>query len=491
MNPFASSDKLVGALRTRGLEPVMGVRAGAHPNQVPQLARELQALTNLSPREALRIITDRELAVEGVSPERAKAVAGPLQAAGAYVWIEHQRTERYALPGADGNRAGPCCEWLTLVGRDLFLARGRPWDWGAMEVLVREGHTSDIVRVIDQQRARWKAAGLREAATELELLTRLSAQHPTLEASLADADEDTLRHHAEVYADWLQSHGDPRGELAIAALHGASEAVFAKLLATHGRSLLGPLHGRLGPDALRWLGPWVLAAKLGPDTHELGGDSAAVVETLLGLPVCAQLRELALDAPYAEIPSLGALLGAARCRSSLRIASLHRVHDLALAGRFDRLERLTLSGCRGALALGSCSTPRLERLALGLHAPTTPLAACVGQLDAPSLKRFVLHVGDTRMWESEHGPLAAQLEQLLALAPFATLERLTLSGGSPRDPLDVGLVGVLRRMPGLIHVKHIDLRKAILSKQARLALEAARTTRPSLPVMLPRLAALH
>ncbi len=126
-----------------------------------------------------------------------------------------------------------------------------------------------------------------------------------------------------VYADWLQQHGDPRGELAALQHRGATRAQVEAYLSAHAPALLGPLAPvwELGGLKLQWRFGFIRAATV----LGAGRDGLQVFELvrlLLALPAARFIETL-------ELAHLLVEWGFA---------------PLMASGRAERLKRLVLSG---------------------------------------------------------------------------------------------------------------------------------------------------
>jgi uncharacterized protein (TIGR02996 family) len=106
-----------------------------------------------------------------------------------------------------------------------------------------------------------------------------------LEAAIANAPEDLGGYL--VYADWLQQHGEPRGELIVvqhalaSAPHDAAlRAREATLFAEHGDRLLGPL-ALVGDARIDWHCGFVRALDLGTSLSTI---TPELLEALLAHP---------------------------------------------------------------------------------------------------------------------------------------------------------------------------------------------------------------
>jgi uncharacterized protein (TIGR02996 family) len=257
------------------------------------------------------------------------------------------------------------------------------------------------------------------------------ARHPGLERQLRDAPESPGPYL--VYADWLQEHGDPLGELialgvASGSGHDDEVARFERHLKRHEAYLLGGLAAQLaGRVELHWRHGLVQAI------DEVGESLAPRAwEQLLGLRVCELVESItlrrpcpvALDAAIAAAApetlraltlegSLGTLPSALLERP-LRSLAVHGTYPLALdqptlPASLERLD-LRVPGVSSAVPrelgvrelalvltestaafLGKTRLRHVERLTLHLEVATTPgLPALLEPLELPALTHLVL-----------------------------------------------------------------------------------------------------
>jgi uncharacterized protein (TIGR02996 family) len=168
-----------------------------------------------------------------------------------------------------------------------------------------------------------------------------------------------------VYGDWLQAHGDPRGQLIAAqAAPGSPDLaiVEARLLEEHRGALLGAAAELEPPPAIEWsLGFWRAVRLGGFGWNAL---TSAQVEAVLAAPSARVLRELALDAALA--PAI--LEVCARKHRTLEALDVslrnHRIDDRSLAALAPctRLARLALFSCEEVTAEGLAPLGRLPAL---------------------------------------------------------------------------------------------------------------------------------
>jgi uncharacterized protein (TIGR02996 family) len=105
-----------------------------------------------------------------------------------------------------------------------------------------------------------------------------------------------------VYADWLQSEGDPRGELIALQIAGKTKAA-QELLKKHASEFLGPLaehqktYDGKDADAFTWKFGFIHGARLSHESYaneEFEGSLAAILEDLLRHPSGKFLTELTM-----------------------------------------------------------------------------------------------------------------------------------------------------------------------------------------------------
>lgn len=468
---YDAARKLVQELRTRGLEPRLSVRAGVRARAQPGLAATVAELTGTHPEQARALVRDRQIVLDSAPPELAMAMANRIEKAGGLVEFELGHVERLAFVPEHPLRGMQPCERLIMRGRDLALSHGPLARPTQVVALVERGFVHQVLTAFDRERGRWASTGMREIGGEAELLECVSARDATLEAELRTAKNRSFFEVAAVYGDWLQHHGDPRGLVATASLalrragddtreQAAQE--LSRIVDEYASHLLGSLVHVLSPDALRWLGPVLTAARLSDATTRPEVAELHLLEGLLGLPVSVTLRELVLAGRFVRIPELFATISRSACASSLRTLSLQGANDMRMAGgHFERLQWLALGNVSGELVC-ELRLPALRRLSLEFaEARSLPdlRAAFVG-LDAPKLDQLDLRVeGPAR-----RGSLLPALEELLSLPSFARLRSLAL--GSRSGGFD-GLDEVLPRLPVAATLERLDLDRAVFRDATR------------------------
>ena len=253
---------------------------------------------------------------------------------------------------------------------------------------------------------------------------RAVATNPQLEAAIENDPDDEEAYL--VYGDWLQTEGDPRGELIamqIAAEGDARPAVKAapgKLLAANVPALLGPL-ARHVPDVrelaaapFRWRFGFIHRVELG---------AAAILDEVLAHPSGRFVVELAARcADHAEATALLAVI------ERVQPAALREL-DVAVSAP---------SGTLGNLEALWPALSRLERIALA--AARFELAGLA--LPAARRVRFVPRT------MSEGSAVA------IARAPWPVLERLELDlTRSEADFVDLQPLFARPDLPALTHLK--------------------------------------
>jgi uncharacterized protein (TIGR02996 family) len=292
------------------------------------------------------------------------------------------------------------------------------------------------------------------------------ARHPELERQLRESPESREAHL--VYADWLQEHSDPLGELialGVASASGSDEdlARFERCLKLHEARFLGGTAGQLADRiALRWRHGLVHAI------DELGDAPVALWDELLRLRVCENLTAITLrracSSPLADVIAAAAsptlsTLALESCHGRLPGPLMQRpLRSLSIAGgtivlapelfpgSLERLElrveaiegaslhigvrdlAITLNPPLAAL-LGGAKLPHLERLEVGIEGiPAATLVQVLSDLDPPGLTQLALRDGalDAATFaDLAKLPLAARLTSL-------ALTNLELDDGAMR-----------------------------------------------------------
>jgi hypothetical protein len=490
-------DPLSRALRERGFELFVAVRIASPIESKISVIKEVRMLTGVGLKQAKDAVEQEQIILEALVPDQAERVSERLAAAGGHSALLLAHAHLYAFVPEHPRRGAQICERLTVVGHTLELARGQLGAW--REAQAMPVGDDELLAAVDRQRASWAAAGWYEAGSELEILRRVSAREPQLEARLGAAEGEALLHEAAVYGDWLLAQGDPRGLVASAALsldaavddaeRTQRSSALEQIVAEHAGHLFGPARALVDaaprpvwPDTaprtrLLWIGPSIAAVELAGELGDL--DHPLLLERLLALPVCASLRTLVLEPRFAEHAELAELLAHSSCASSLRSIRIVGAKRVAFANaRFERLEQLEIGA--NELDFAALSVPALRRLALELPRLMLKLEPCFVGLDAPQLEHFELATQVFDFSEQRYGPLQRQIIAVLHSAAFARLRTLTLCSLPGSFPYDGALAQSLAQLPARRTLERIDLRAATLAPEARAELEAARAQLPEL-----------
>lgn len=243
---------------------------------------------------------------------------------------------------------------------------------------------------------------LREPETEVT-----AARNPDLERQIREAPDNIGAY--QVYADWLQEHADPLGELiALSIAAGKSDedlARFERHLKRFEAYFLGGLAPQLqGRIALTW------RAGLVQRIEEIGDPVAPEVwTTLLGLRVCELVEAISLRSPCS--PTLDHAIASAAPESmrSLTLAQTLGVLPVELLQR--SLHALSIHGTF-AMTVDQHTFPPVERLELRVPAvrsvvpielpireltivTSSPTVELLAQAKLPRLERLTLLLGDT------------------------------------------------------------------------------------------------
>jgi uncharacterized protein (TIGR02996 family) len=252
--------------------------------------------------------------------------------------------------------------------------------------------------------------------------------HAELEARLIENPDD--RDVLAVYADHLQSIGDPRGELIALQVAGKPAAQFIE---SHADALLGPLaehvksYDGMNQDAFTWANGFIKTARLSLDSNENSDVKLEdVLEQLLTHPSGKLLQELAVpinmldDGMYfGPIVQILAKLGAPALRE-LHVGEFEH----AGPGGWDNDYNYEISWTSLGDATGLWQAlPRLERarLQVGLGGSSASgEGETIGELVAPKLREL----------EVVTGGMSAACLQAFANAKAPELESMDLWLGS-------------------------------------------------------------
>jgi uncharacterized protein (TIGR02996 family) len=241
----------------------------------------------------------------------------------------------------------------------------------------------------------------------------MAARNAELERSIRTTPDDAAPYL--VYADWLQTHGDPLGELIVLQHAGRDPDRVAALTA------------QLAPPAAaqaewRW-GMWrtLRLANHDGDWMDEAFDALAIARDVFARPTCSALHELRVgvlrwDFDHVDIP---AVIGeAANHPWAATLAALHLgalddvdvdmahyvIGDVGapITAAFPALERLVLhSGAQAwrgegeTFGLGGLALPRLRELVVETCALSKQRLAHVLGAELPALERLELWFGST------------------------------------------------------------------------------------------------
>lgn len=276
-----------------------------------------------------------------------------------------------------------------------------------------------------------------------------AASNPELEAAILKDPDNTEAYL--VYADWLQSQGDPRGEL-IALQHAAQQASgdeatalkrkVSALLRKYRGFLLGDLAEALESEELKvsWHLGFIKSARLGKKDYDSDFNVEEALKKLLTLPSARFLRELTIG--MVDFGSDNTYQGVAKI--------------IAKGGGWPTLERLFLGDFEypdeneiswtnvGDIEPLYKVLPRLRSLQLRGGDET------LGKIDLPELREFTV----------ESGGLPLKAVKSIASAHWPKLERLEVWFGME----DYGAGGGVKDIQpildgqGLPHLKHLGLK---------------------------------
>jgi uncharacterized protein (TIGR02996 family) len=338
-----------------------------------------------------------------------------------------------------------------------------------------------------------------------------SKTNPALEkAILANPDDVEAR---LVYADWLQSEGDPRGEL-IVMQHQKHDERAQEFIEKNKRSLLGPLRkfettfdGSNDP-CFAWSLGFIKSARFARDSFEDGEgvDLGEAIGMLVSHPSGRFLEALTFginsDDGQAEYQDLVEALAKnpPPVLKSLFIADFEypdriemswtTLGDLSkLWPKLPRLETLTVQG--GSFSLGNVVLPLLKSAEFRTGGLSLASLKSIASAKWPNLERLEIWFGDDN-YGAEGGvddiePIlngdglgklkslglknAMFTDEICRVLPnariLAQLERLDLSMGSMSD---AGAMAIVEAKGKFAHLKSIDVSENYISEDGLAAL---------------------
>jgi uncharacterized protein (TIGR02996 family) len=293
-----------------------------------------------------------------------------------------------------------------------------------------------------------------------ELREREARSEALLEAIYADPDADAPR---LVYADWLASLGNPRGEfigLQLARQHGAPASDREQaLLARHGDEWAGPLHAVTSP--------------LGR-VFERGFLAAVSIEARLDAERIAAPEWATLRSLDGHVPELLALRGRLdRLRTLYGFLDLRRFVELRAAGRLEAVERYECSLADPNLRF---DTPLGLRSLLVRRAFDEQLIELLDSPACEGLEEFAVYYDGSPLggpaWTGDHRErpeLRARAELLRGRLPQHVRSLCMLDGQTSRATRPEGCTlrferdadGALSRLTLDVHAKPGSARRAI------------------------------
>ncbi len=325
--------------------------------------------------------------------------------------------------------------------------------------------------------------------------------NPALEAAIEQNPDDTASY--SVLADWLQSRGDPRGELIATQLAG-DEAAFGGLLVKHGEAFVGPLaplqRASDGEEAFTWKHGFISSVRLSYNNYGDGDevDLAEGLRALLAHPSGRFVRELVFGfngdpnednlqslidvIAEAERPTLRSLVfgdfkyaGAARDQDQGDDTEIswYSVGNLSqLWPKVPNLEKLVIqTGSAGSAQGGGCTVgalqlPKLRHFEYRTGGLDAQAGDAVAAIAAPKLEHLDLWFGQDNYGDygSEGGLACAN--QLLARTDLEALRHLGIMNCEAVDQL-VPAIAMFTKLHGLAE---LDLSLGCLSDEGAAAL---------------------
>jgi uncharacterized protein (TIGR02996 family) len=313
---------------------------------------------------------------------------------------------------------------------------------------------------------------VQEHAQELESrrsIRLVDPRHPELEQAIVNAPEDPGGY--AVYADWLQSQGDPRGQLMALQLapepHSQEHArAIGREIAAHPAYYYGPLAVHRKHAVFRWQFGFIHDVNLG---HIESGEPAGVLEQVLKHPSGRFLVDLTIRPRNVEPEDAQPIIDALERLAPPTLRSIHMyakpgVDLRRLWSALPRLRVLSLvqSRCR----IGALAVPELEWLRIVGHAVAEDEVTTFTRANWPMLKRIDLAKPD-QLWLDElvgmfeRAPHLEHLEvtgardiaELLRVLPqtsvAARLVKLELDDNAMTDAQAIELARQRERFPRL------------------------------------------
>jgi uncharacterized protein (TIGR02996 family) len=255
-----------------------------------------------------------------------------------------------------------------------------------------------------------------------------------LEASIVADPSDTSAY--AVYADWLQRHGDPRGELIALQLAREAELLrkptgrstlqlaIGRHLERHAATLLGPLAALVTDVRDPVAGPfaWRLGFihRVALDSRR-GADLGAIVEQVLAHPSGRFVRELAIRSDdLDEAHRVVDALRAAAPPTLLDLDLVVRAEPFDLAGLWPAVAALRrVAVVARAFDLGAVCAPAAERARFATAQLSSGATRAIAAAPWPALQRLELRFG------GQFQPSRSSLDDLQPLLVRGDLPALT------------------------------------------------------------------
>jgi uncharacterized protein (TIGR02996 family) len=355
-------------------------------------------------------------------------------------------------------------------------------------------------KAYDRLVARKLAEGYRDVGALPAPPGTLGARNPELEAAIRVDRADPGPY--EVYADWLQAHGNPLGELIVVqrALDAGKDARAAKRAVelTDGLGLPGV---ELATCGWKWgLWSW-LRLENSSDWMDEKFDAVGFTRQMFAFPMCAGLEELRIgilrwDFNYTDVPAAIAEAGThawSKDLVRLRLGDVegvdmahHVIGDVgkAISKAFPRLRSLFLHSGEQSWRDGAGETFGVAKLALPELVELTVETCSLSKqrlkhllaAELPNLERLELWFGS-----EDYGAncTAKDLQPLLGGAVFPKLRHLGLRNAEFANAIAAALPGaaIAKRL------ESIDLSMGTMTDDGALALAAKAAAFPTLKTL--------
>lgn len=277
-----------------------------------------------------------------------------------------------------------------------------------------------------------------------------------------------------VYADWLQTHGDQRGELIMLSHQGKA----GPWIESHKEALFGEeLIERMDYDPpeleVDWHLGFVRAATLKRGDFDSDTDVPELTETFLALPVCRFIRDLTFgltgwesDNDYTEVVAAIVKSGRGKTLEHLFFGEFEYPDETeiswapwgdlgALWAAVPNLKSFELCGAGGDL--GTIDLPKCQSFKIETGGLVKANVAAVASAKWPSLERLELWTGDDN-YGADSG-----VDDWIPLLEATHVPKLTHLGLRNSEYTDV-FVGVLAKSKLLTQLKSVDFSMGTLSE---------------------------